>query len=229
MPKSFIYFILIISFLVSCSEKEELIPPKIHILNFSPTLKPLHLVEFTFAAEAQNDIDFIEITHLVQQASIRKSEGFKTPKSDTIKFSHETAFESIGVNLKYRLKVKDKKGLIFQDTLSIQVDTSEVEITLRDVNGQPLQRKLKANAIEYLWIQATSTSSLNSLKVESVLKNGSQEIIFYKNNIQLNGHTLPGQFFEKVLELKTSDEISHYLITAEDNAKVIKSKSVEVE
>jgi hypothetical protein len=229
MPKLFIYSLFIISFLVSCTEKEVINPPKISVLNFSPTLQLLHPVDFTFAVEAQNEIDFIEITHITQQATFRKSEGFKNSNSDTIRFSHQTSFESIGVKLKYALSVKDKKGLIFQDTLNIQVDASKVEITLRDVNGQPLQRKLRAGSIEYLWIRATSTFSLNSLKVESVLKNGSQEIIFFKNNIQLDGHILPGQVFEKILELKTNTEISHYLITAEDNAKVLNSITVGVE
>ncbi|GAB4338704.1 MAG: hypothetical protein OHK0038_17530 [Flammeovirgaceae bacterium] len=189
----------------------------------------MHAVDFTFVVEANNEIDFVEITHLLQQATYRKSSGFKSPFRDTLRFSHETAFESIGLNLRYLLKVQDKKGLTFQDTLSIQVDSSRVEIMVKDVNGQPFQRKLKVGLTEYLWIQATSTSSLFSLKVESVNKDDIHEIIFYKNNIQWNGHILSGQFFEKILEVKPTPEIKHYLITVEDNARVIKTQKVEVE
>ncbi|MCS6833473.1 MAG: hypothetical protein NZ521_07845 [Flammeovirgaceae bacterium] len=119
--------------------------------------------------------------------------------------------------------MRDRKGLEASDTLQIQVDSSRVEIDVRDANGQPFMRKVQRYVDEYFWIRATSTTSLFSIRIEEVKKDDVRHTLFYRENLHLssNGHTLrPEQYFEKILGIRATSATQKFTITVRDNANV---------
>jgi len=214
--------------LFSCKKEKEKQPslPEIINLSFPERVAVLSPVHFRFEAKADAGLERITIKHVVQDALITKSSGFKSATFDQVDFSHTTGFESINQLLKYEIKAIDKLSREAVKTIEIKVDNSVVDLVVEDNSGRVSALALNQN--KTLHVTATSTSSLFSLAVYKVLKSGVQEIVFFKNNIQFSATDFIQKEYKATINIIPDENTKEFQFHVEDNAGVKKQVIIPV-
>jgi len=139
---------------------------------------------------------------------------------------HHTAFESINKTLKYEIRAIDKLGREVLKVIEVKVNNSKVNLSVEEANGSVAS--FLSNQSKVVTIKAVSTSSLFSLSVYKVLKDGTQELAIFKNNIQLLAPDLLHKEFTTLLTIAPDQNTHAYKFVAEDNAGVKQSLVIPV-
>ncbi|RTQ52562.1 hypothetical protein EJV47_06000 [Hymenobacter gummosus] len=193
----------------ACQKESEAPAPDITIVSQPARLAPLEMVNFRFTVQAAAELGSIAIRHVVQNATVTKKEGFTTPTSDDLTFSHDTGMESVGKTLRYEIQAVDANNRQATKTLEIPVDSSQLTLQVLLPGGQ---NALAAGVATPVRSVLTSTTLLMNLHVKRVLRNQQEETVDYFNNLQLRTPKL----YDHTLTLTPDANVAAYKFMAED-------------
>jgi hypothetical protein len=216
--KNYCIIISLFFLLIGCKTKDDVFPsPIIEKVNHPERILPLAPVAFQFSVRAEAGLQSITVRHVHQNVIfINKTDNFDSPVSDSFDIKHTTGFESVGQKLDYEITVTDNLNRKSIHTISMQVDPSQVTMQVKD-DTQDVQaiRKNQTNTVQ---ITVTSTTSLNTLLVYSLGKDGEKGYLFYHSNIQTMSKDYIVQHYSRSIELTPTEEISAYEFFVEDHA-----------